>query len=455
MPLKSLILTTGLVVIFYGIIYSQVVEFPPPDSLHASQYCDEIMLEWSAPRQTIHEISGYNVYLGDSLMAFTPDTSYQVQMQGNGFVIFNVTTVYTEDESEPTGIEVELVIYAPATNLTYNHDECKFSWSPPEGNLPGGNPSETIKWCDDSNFTSIGTGSAVEFDVAARWEPSQLSQFINGSLHVTGIDFYPCEASAAYTIVIWQGDLAEQLVYEQAVTDFQVNQWNHVVLSYPVFINISQELWVGYHLQTTSGYPAGCDNGPAIDGYGNMMNFGGWQTLLEINPALNYNWNIKAELLYTGPLELTYDIFGFYPCESWNYWEKINDEPITDTNYWYACIMPKDNLYNNDYFVQVKYCNEPVNSDTMLLNICFVSQSGPLDSSVINHLNISGNREEWVIKSDEGLREVTICDLTGRILFKKKYDINETKINHQNFPPGIYLIEAKTGSGRYSGKIIK
>jgi hypothetical protein len=27
-----------------------------------------------------------------------------------------------------------------------------------------------------------------------------------------------------------------------------------------------------------------------------MMNFGGWQTLLQINPALDYNWNIAAHL---------------------------------------------------------------------------------------------------------------------------------------------------------------
>ena len=39
------------------------------------------------------------------------------------------------------------------------------------------------------------------------------------------------------------------------------------------------------------------DDGPAIDGYGNMMNFGGWQTLLQINPELDFNWNIAAHLV--------------------------------------------------------------------------------------------------------------------------------------------------------------
>ncbi len=39
------------------------------------------------------------------------------------------------------------------------------------------------------------------------------------------------------------------------------------------------------------------DDGPAIDGYGNMMNFGGWQTLLQLNPDLDYNWNISAHVM--------------------------------------------------------------------------------------------------------------------------------------------------------------
>ena len=40
-------------------------------------------------------------------------------------------------------------------------------------------------------------------------------------------------------------------------------------------------LWIGYHVQALTGYPAGTDEGPAIDGYGNMMFWEGhWQTLL-------------------------------------------------------------------------------------------------------------------------------------------------------------------------------
>jgi hypothetical protein len=76
-----------------------------------------------------------------------------------------------------------------------------------------------------------------------------------------------------------------------------IGQWNEVTLTTPVPVDITQELWVGYYVNAQTGYPAGCDDGPAVDGYGNMMNFGGWQTLLQINPELDYNWNIAAHLV--------------------------------------------------------------------------------------------------------------------------------------------------------------
>jgi hypothetical protein len=454
MHLKSL--ATGLFFLLSGIICAQDA-FLPPDSLHVIQRCDEIQLEWSAPHQIGIEMSGYHVYLSDSLLAFTIDTSYQIHMQGNGLVTFNVTTVYNEDESVPASIEVELVTYAPATNLTYNFEECEFSWSPPAGNLPVSylDSVDILQWCEDYNHFQIGTGSSVEFDVAARWEPTQLSQYGDGPLFVTEIDFFPYEPSAQYRVRIWQGEGPDQMIYEQEVTDFQIEQWNHVVLSDSILVNINQELWIGYNINTPTGYPAGCDDGPVIDGYGNMINFGGWQTLLQLNPSCDYNWNIKAEIQYTKIFELTYDIIGHEPCGWWYHWYKVNDWPIADTSYWYACILPEHRLLYNEYFVQVNYCNVLINSDTVDLNICWASKTDQDGSASENPINIYQTGQEWIINADVELTQISIYDLTGRVVFKKECDLKELRINHQSFPPGIYLINATTDSGRYSRKIIK
>jgi hypothetical protein len=165
------------------------------------------------------------------------------------------------------------------------------NWEGP--GIPG--VDEWIHWDDGVNSgNSIGTGQAVEFDVAARWTPAQLAMYEGAS--VTQIAFFPAEAQCTYKVRVWIGAGAANLVADQAVASPIIGQWNYVTLTTPVPVNIAQELWVGYYVNAQTGYPAGVDDGPAIDGFGNMMNFGGWQTLLQINPALDYNWNIAAHL---------------------------------------------------------------------------------------------------------------------------------------------------------------
>jgi len=154
---------------------------------------------------------------------------------------------------------------------------------------------EWIHWDDGENYTSIGTNSATEFDVAARWEQAQLVQYDGNQ--VAQIAFFPDQAAATYKVRVWTGGTIAgpaNMVVDQTVTNPVIGAWNYIILTTPVLIDISQELWVGYYVNTTTGFPAGCDNGPAVDGYGNMMNWGGWTTLKEISPSLDYNWNIQA-----------------------------------------------------------------------------------------------------------------------------------------------------------------
>jgi hypothetical protein len=113
---------------------------------------------------------------------------------------------------------------------------------------------------------------------------------------VVQIAYFPVEPTATYRVRVWIGAGAANLVCDQAVTPI-TGQWNTATLTTPVPIDITQDLWVGYYVNTPTGYPAGVDAGPAVDGYGDMMNFGGWQTLLQINPDLDFNWNISAHLM--------------------------------------------------------------------------------------------------------------------------------------------------------------
>jgi hypothetical protein len=180
----------------------------------------------------------------------------------------------------PKNLHVTL-IDDKAITLTWQEPQCMF------------NPA-WLHWDDGINFTSIGPGGAATFDIAARWDAAMIAPYDGGQ--VTKIAFFPSSNGiASYRIRIWQGTGTPALLVDQSVTSPTNNQWNIEEVANPVPIDITQDLWIGLNVNSSSGYPAGCDAGPVIDGYGNMIYWNSaWVTLTSLNSSLTYNWNIQG-----------------------------------------------------------------------------------------------------------------------------------------------------------------
>ncbi len=162
--------------------------------------------------------------------------------------------------------------------------------SPGAGFVP-----EWLTYSGETITNSVGTGAAANFDVAARFTPDMLSAFPGGS--ITKIQFVPGEPdiTCTYTLKVWEGVSPPTLIYSQVLPGINADVWNEVVLTTPVPFDNTKELWFGFNVNTTGGYPAGCDDGPQVEGFGNMMYFGGeWTTLTQLAATLTYNWAIKG-----------------------------------------------------------------------------------------------------------------------------------------------------------------
>lgn len=180
-------------------------------------------------------------------------------------------------------------------NLTaqFSNDAATLQWEAPEI----GNNGTWIHWDRQYSGSSVGTNTAADFDVAQRFEKVDLRDYNNKFL--TRVLFVPCEAECTYSIRVWKGqDISgpDILIVDQVVIDPIIGEWNEIFLQTPVPIDDQHELWFGFRSNTTKGYPAGIDVGPAIDGKGNMIKLPGndWQTLLEVEPSLDYNWNVRG-----------------------------------------------------------------------------------------------------------------------------------------------------------------
>lgn len=206
----------------------------------------------------------------------------------------NVLGAVTINNDTTVNVVMPLISCEAPTDLAYtlNMNEVTLTWAAPE---IGGN-GEWLHW-DGDHGNSIGTGGLVDFDVAQRFEPADLPQY-NGQ-YLTRVMFVPSEAACTYSVRVWIGgniSQPESLVVDQLVSNPIIGQWNEIFLQIPVLIDSTKELWIGFRNNTTTGHPAGTDLGPAIDGKGNMINLAGtgWQTLLQVNPDLTYNWSVRG-----------------------------------------------------------------------------------------------------------------------------------------------------------------
>ncbi|MDD3049565.1 MAG: carboxypeptidase regulatory-like domain-containing protein [Candidatus Cloacimonetes bacterium] len=246
---------------------------------------------------TIGSLTGTSDASGIYSIPNVSSGTYTVTCMAAGYATQTANNVViTTDET--TTLDFALVIGGannPPTNLTaeLQNNNVLLNWEEPAGQ------NGTLQWCGEFSDNSIGTNSAVDFDVAARFTSEELAG-VSG-LYLNEVSFVPAYEQCEYSIRVWTGGTAGAaynagtMVVDQLVTNIALGEWNTVSLETPVLIDASQELWIGYRSNTQGGHPAGTDAGPNVEGFGNLINLGGsWSTLTTLNAALTYNWCISA-----------------------------------------------------------------------------------------------------------------------------------------------------------------
>lgn len=344
-------------------------------------------------------------------------------------------------------IELYRTCHAPDGLLaTLNDDDhVELNW----GNYVGCGEWGNFMWWHSGNYSgnSIGTDGPVEFDVAVRWTTDMLALY--GGESISRIYFFPAESNATYSVRIWEGDEAI-LVKEKTAQEIVTGQWNFVSLDTAHIIDITQTLWVGYHIVANTGYPAGVDDGPAANGYGNMMYWENqWQTLLDINPELDYNWLIEA---YLGTGDPEY-------CGSRVY-RKINDGDylliadigMTD-NYIDEDANSSDlNCYLVTNFVAKNYdtCESPYSNESCILPVNIQDPSDEADLKI--YPNPASN--VLYINSSSEIFEIQIIDVTGRVVYYQRKPDLLAELDVSYLKEGIYFIKINWSKGLVIRKIL-
>jgi len=229
-------------------------------------------------------------------VTFTPQTagakSGILNIADNSSRLIHSVSLSGNGTAEPIGQIINL------RGEVQNDTDVMLTWGLYNG-IPG-SPG-WIHYDDGVNVDGIGAGSEFSFDVAAKFESTTLYAY--AGMQLTHIKFFPRSALSTYVLKIWTGMDAslgpDTEVYSQAVTGQTAMAWNDITLTTAFPITGSQAVWIGYQVDcpaySDDFFPAGCDGGPAINGYGNLIGFeGNWYALTDINEEFNCNWNLQG-----------------------------------------------------------------------------------------------------------------------------------------------------------------
>jgi len=146
---------------------------------------------------------------------------------------------------------------------------------------------------DGDNNDAVGTNTPNTFGAYAMFPATLMSAHNTMGNTITSVKVYINGATTvtAATVKIFS-DTGVTILATQAFT--AIEGWNEVALSTPLAIPAT-EIYVGYELTVTGGYPLGCDSAITSIPNGNWFYFNGkWSHLTDLSVALINSWNIRA-----------------------------------------------------------------------------------------------------------------------------------------------------------------
>jgi hypothetical protein len=296
---------------------------------------------------------------------------------------------------------------------------------------------------DGENASAVGWGSPpITITVAARFPNSKTLPY--AGMLVESVDVFINDLNASgneMTVkVAGMGTAYEpgEILSSQTFTPIGAS-WEHIVLSTPVLVT-GEDLWVGYEFTQTDAdiFIPGTDAGPN-DPNGDFISTGvGWSHLSN-NPALPYNWNIRANLngdviphwFSVVPMNGTISPDG----------DEMLDVTFNATNLELGIYEGLIRILNND----------PTNKQ---LDVpCTLSISvgiNELDKvAVMVYPNPAQNSLN--ILSNDKILKVTVMSFNGKIIFTG----NENTVDISNLASGVYFVQTQTAKGISNIKFTK
>ena len=427
---------------------------PAPTNLNLIYHNQTVELTWTAPVSS-EAPTKYLVYKNNTSFGDTENLSYEDNAPQTGSQIYSVSAMYSDgSESEAVSKSIFITEYKAPTDLkaTYTSgSEVSLEWREPTY-------QQTITWSNEliTSYYSVSAGN-TPFYFGQLWSATEIAPLNKKQL--IAIEFIP-QNYATYSVHIQQGNN----IYNQAITETKPNEENTILLGTPFVIDGTQDLVVSIYVESHSATvaPATCDQGPAINGKGNLISMDGtnWNTLYDNNASLNYNFILAAlvssedgdlstqqilpteqttsslnnkAIIHTKSLK-SQQPSTFPEITGYNLYRndmKINSTPIMETNY-------VDRGVNNGtyhYQVTAMYGNEEGIKSSSTEDISVSIESIDIEQIGISPIPF---KDYIRIRGSELVNQLEIISFDGKLI--QRIEHPENTINTDYLPSGIYIL---------------
>ncbi len=194
------------------------------------------------------------------------------------------------------------------------------------------------------------------------------------------------------------------------------------------------------------------DAGPEHNDYGNMICLDSvWQTLLELNPALTYNWNIACHLIEDmGPDYIHYKVY----------------RETDDGGFQLLSVTQEISYQDTSIVLSDIYCYKvtalwTINGDTCesapTNEACEVVHARirrePMQENIIN-IYPNPAHDRLNIESDETIEKVRIYNLLGEMILDKEISLPSCILDVSSMKSGIYYLNIGAGKKDFRSKIV-
>jgi hypothetical protein len=172
-----------------------------------------------------------------------------------------------------------------------------------------------------------------------------------------------------------------------------------------------------------------------------------WLTLLEANPDLDFNWNIKAYFERDGYPAGSYKLFRSLDGNEPEMIAEVEDTLYIDTvssGYTTSCYKLKS-VYYDEY--ESAFSEEAC--------VIFTS-SDPVELEDDGLLKIFPNPSNHavMIESSQNIELVSLYNSFGELMLKKKVDDKQFEMPVAAYPAGVYMIRVETDREVVSKKVM-